>query len=222
MRCDALPPMYRHDARRSGVMDHGGRARLRGAGSGTIGPRTAHDLGGDNALRLAVRARSCWPISWASCCAGHWSDRQGPAQSCTRSGRCSLPPACCSAAWRRRGSSLRRRPGGAGTRRRRRSDDAACVTIGRAYTESERPRQFALLSSAWVIARPRWRRCVGGIDREAFGWRLGASAAMSLSLPVAALLRLRRCRALPLGRAADDVAPLASSRTAACCSARSC
>src|SRR5690242_8293038 len=63
------------------------------------------------------------------------------------------------------------------------------VAIGRAFTETERPRQFAILSTAWVIpglVAP----AVGGLVAEHLGWRvvfLGIAllpgAALALVLP---------------------------------------
>ncbi len=71
----------------------------------------------------------------------------------------------------------------------------AYVAIGRAYAEHERPRQFALLSTAWVVPG-LLAPALGGIISEQIGWRwvfLGLAAlpliAAVLALPALAQLR---------------------------------
>ncbi len=66
--------------------------------------------------------------------------------------------------------------------------NAAYVTIGRSFGEAERPRQFALLSSAWVIPG-LISPAIGGLAAEAFGWR-SVFLGLIVLVPVAAALAL--------------------------------
>lgn len=167
----------------------------------TIGPRTAHDLGGDNLYGWLFSAFMLANLV-GIVLAGHWSDRQGPAvvysvglvlfgAGLLLGG---LAPTMLILVAARAVQGL---GGGA-------LYNAAYVTIGRAYTESERPRQFALLSSAWVIPG-LIAPALGGIITEAFGWRFVFLGMIAL-VPVAAVLALPPMRALPPGEP-DDVAP---------------
>ena len=131
-------------------------------------------------------ARSCSPTSSASCSPGTSSTgRARP--SCTPSGSCaSVSGSCSPASPRRCSSSSPPAPiqgFGAGA-----LYNAAYVAIGRAFSETERPRQFALLSSAWVVPGSI-APALGGVIAEVIGWRF-VFLGMIVLVPVAAVLAL--------------------------------
>ncbi|MEX0663218.1 MAG: MFS transporter [Acidimicrobiia bacterium] len=153
----------------------------------TIAPRVARDLGG---LELYGWTFAAFMLAnlVSVVVAGHASDRHGPAAPYSiglalfMAGLllCGLAPTMPVLVAGRALQGL-----GAGA-----MVATAYVAIGRAYDEHERPRQFALLSTAWVVpglAAP----ALAGVIAEEAGWRfvfLGLAVlpviAASLCLPV--------------------------------------
>lgn len=157
-----------------------------------IGPRVARELGGD-ALYGWLFSAFMLANMVGIILAGHFTDRRGPAPvyvlGLTAFGAGLLlggfAPSMVVLVLARAVQGL---GGGA-------LYNAAYVTIGRSYDEAERPRQFALLSSAWVVpglVAP----AVGGLTAQAFGWR-AVFLGLIVLVPVAALLALPPMR--PLG-----------------------
>ena len=172
----------------------------------TIGPRVAHDLGGDDLYGWLFSAFMLANLV-GIVISGHASDRRGPAAvyvvglACFGTGLLlgGLAPSMLVLVAARAVQGL---GGGA-------LYNAAYVAIGQAFTETERPRQFALLSTAWVVpglVAP----ALGGVMAEVFGWR-SVFIGMILLVPVAALLALPPMRALGPGRPDDAAPPIAAA-----------
>lgn len=170
----------------------------------TIGPRIAHDLGGDDLYGWLFSAFMLANLV-GIVVAGHESDRRGPAAvyvvglACFGTGLLlgGLAPSMIVLVAARAVQGL---GGGA-------LYNAAYVAIGRAFAETERPRQFALLSSAWVVpglVAP----ALGGAIAELLGWRVVFLGMIGL-VPVAALLALGPMRSLGTGRPDDTAPPVA-------------
>jgi len=156
-----------------------------------IGPRVARDLGGDALYGWLFSAFMLANLV-GIVLSGHASDRRGPAVVYTAGLACfgaglllgGLAPTMVVLVGARAVQGL-----GAGA-----LYNSAYVTIGRSFDERERPRQFALLSSAWVVpglVAP----AIGGVVAQAFGWRVVFLGLIGL-VPVAALLALPPMRAL--------------------------
>ena len=172
----------------------------------TIGPRVAHDLGGDRLYGWLFSAFMLANLV-GIVISGHASDRRGPAAvyvvglGCFGTGLLlgGLAPSMLVLVAARAVQGL---GGGA-------LYNAAYVAIGQAFTETERPKQFALLSTAWVVpglVAP----ALGGVMAEVFGWR-SVFIGMILLVPVAALLALPPMRALGPGRPDDAAPPIAAA-----------
>jgi len=172
----------------------------------TIGPRIAHDLGGDDLYGWLFSAFMLANLV-GIVLAGHESDRRGPAVvyvvglGCFGTGLLlsGLAPSMLVLVAARAVQGL-----GAGA-----LYNAAYVAVGQAFTETERPRQFALLSSAWVVpglVAP----ALGGVVAELFGWR-SVFLGMIVLVPLAAVLALPPMRALGTGRPDDATPPVAAA-----------
>lgn len=172
----------------------------------TIGPRIAHDLGGDDLYGWLFSAFMLANLV-GIVLAGHESDRRGPAVvyvvglGCFGAGLVlgGLAPSMLVLVAARAVQGL-----GAGA-----LYNAAYVAVGRAFTETERPRVFALLSSAWVVpglVAP----ALGGVVAELFGWRW-VFLGMIVLVPLAAVLALPPMRALGSGRPDDATPPIAAA-----------
>ena len=161
-----------------------------------IGPRVARDLGGDSLYGWLFSAFMLANMV-GIVLAGHFTDRRGPAPvyvaGLTAFGAGlvlgGLAPSMLVLIVARAVQGL---GGGA-------LYNAAYVTIGRSFGESERPRQFALLSSAWVVPG-LIAPAVGGLTAAAFGWR-AVFLGLVVLVPVAAVLALPAMR--PLGPTTD-------------------
>ena len=169
----------------------------------TIGPRIAHDLGGDDLYGWLFSAFMLANLV-GIVLAGHESDRRGPATVyvvglvCFGAGLLlgGLAPSMGVLVAARAVQGL---GGGA-------LYNAAYVAIGRAFSETERPKQFALLSSAWVIPG-LIAPALGGAIAEVFGWRT-VFIGMIVLVPVAALLALPPMRTLGTGHVDDVTSPV--------------
>jgi len=169
----------------------------------TIGPRIARDLGGDDLYGWLFSAFMLANLV-GIVLAGHESDRRGPATvfviglGCFAAGLVlgGLAPSMVVLVCARAVQGL---GGGA-------LYNAAYVSIGRAFTETERPRQFALLSSAWVIPG-LLAPALGGVIAEVFGWRT-VFIGMIVLVPIAAALALPPMRALGTGHTDDATSPV--------------
>ena len=153
--------------------------------------------------------------------AGHAADRQGPAPPYV-AGVVLVHGGAAGVRGRADDAAVRRRPRGPGPRGGRGSARSPCLTIGRAFSEAERPRQFAILSSAWVDPRPR-RAGLGGLVAEGLGWRSCSSASPCSRSPPRSSCRgcvrsadrrygrrrARRCRSAP--RCSSRSGPAGSS-----------
>ena len=172
----------------------------------TIGPRIAHDLGGDDLYGWLFSAFMLANLV-GIVLAGHESDRRGPAVvyvvglGCFGAGLVlgGLAPSMLVLVAARAVQGL-----GAGA-----LYNAAYVAVGRAFSETERPRVFALLSSAWVVPG-LIAPALGGVVAELFGWRW-VFLGMIVLVPLAAVLALPPMRALGAGRPDDATPPLAAA-----------
>ncbi len=152
----------------------------------TVAPRAARDLGG---LDLYGWTFSAFMLAnlVGTVVSGHWADRRGPAPPyAVGLGLFTAGLLVCGTAPTMPIFVLGRAVQGLGAGA---LASIAYVAIGRGFDESERPRQFAILSSAWVIPgliAPG----LGGLIAENLGWRvvfLGLAAlpaaATALALP---------------------------------------
>lgn len=172
----------------------------------TIGPRVAHDLGGDDLYGWLFAAFMLANLV-GIVLSGHASDRRGPAPVYTIGLVCfggglvlaGLAPSMLVLVAARAVQGL---GGGA-------LYNAAYVSIGRAFTETERPKQFAMLSSAWVVPA-LVAPALGGVIAEVLGWR-AVFLGMIVLVPVAAALALPPMRAMGAGTPDDAAAPIAAA-----------
>lgn len=173
----------------------------------TIAPRVARELGG---LELYGWTFAAFMLAnlVSVVLAGHASDRHGPAAPFAvglvlfMAGLllCGLAPTMPLLVAGRAVQGL-----GAGAMLA-----TAYVAIGRAYNEHERPRQFALLSTAWVIpglAAP----ALAGVIAEEAGWRF-VFLGLAVLPVVAAWLSLPVMRSLGVGtRLTEGVLPVGAA-----------
>jgi len=151
----------------------------------TVAPRVARDLGG---LDLYGWTFSAFMLAGlvGTVVAGHAADRYGPAPPYVAGvGLFTAGLLACGAAPTMPLFVVGRAVQGLGAGS---LGAIAFVTVGRAFTEAERPRQFAILSTAWVVpglVAP----AVGGLVAEQLGWRVvflgiaalpGATVALAL------------------------------------------
>jgi len=172
----------------------------------TIGPRVAHDLHGDNLYGWLFSAFMLANLV-GIVLSGHVSDRQGPAAVYTLGfltfagglALAGLAPTMEVLVAARAVQGF-----GAGA-----LYNSAYVAIGRAFSETQRPRQFALLSSAWVVPG-LIAPALGGAIAEVIGWRFVFLGLIAL-VPIAAMLALPPMRALGRGDADDTAPPIAAA-----------
>jgi MFS family permease len=172
----------------------------------TIGPRVAHDLHGDDLYGWLFSAFMLTNLV-GIVISGHVSDRQGPAAVYTLGFMifggglvlAGLAPTMEVLVLARAVQGF-----GAGA-----LYNSAYVAIGRAFSETQRPRQFALLSSAWVVPG-LIAPALGGAIAEVIGWRF-VFVGLIVLVPVAATLALPPMRALGRGEADDAAPPIAAA-----------
>jgi MFS family permease len=169
----------------------------------TVAPRVADDLGGLDLYGWTFSAFMLASLV-GTVVAGHAADRQGPAPPYLAGVvlfmvglvACGVAPTMPLFVVGRAVQGL-----GAGA-----LSSIAVLAIGRAFSESERPRQFAILSSAWVIpglVAPG----LGGLVAEGLGWRY-VFLGIAVLPPFAAALVLPRLREIGVADAADAGATL--------------
>jgi MFS family permease len=168
----------------------------------TIGPRIARDLGGDDLYGWLFSAYMLANLV-GIVVAGHEADRRGPATVFT------VGIAVFATGLLLAGLAdsmllvvLARAVQGFGSGA---LYNAAYVAIGTGFPESERPRQFALLSSAWVVPG-LLAPALGGLVAEVLGWRW-VFLGMLLLVPVAVVLARPPMATLPAGRVRAGSSP---------------
>lgn len=172
----------------------------------TIAPRVAHDLGGLDLYGWTFAAFMLTDLVGVVV-AGHAADRHGPAQpfaiglALFTSGLllCGFAPTMLVLVLGRAVQGL-----GAGALL-----STAYVAIGRAYDERERPRQFALLSTAWVVPG-LLAPGLSGVIAEQFGWRFVFLGLAGLPL-LAAWLSLPQLRQLGPSPEESGTMPIAAA-----------
>lgn len=172
----------------------------------TIGPQIAHDLGGDDLYGWLFSAYMLANLV-GIVLAGYESDRRGPfAVYVVGISTFGLGLALAGLAPTMLFLVAARAVQGLGSGA---LYNSAYVAIGEAFTEAERPKQFALMSSAWVVpglVAP----ALGGVMAEVLGWR-SVFLVMLVLVPIAIALALPPLRVLGTGHHGEATSPVVAA-----------